>query len=231
MQISILNPRNPEQAFPSVQQALLEPNGLLAMGGCLSEKRLLAAYRLGIFPWYNPGEPILWWSPDPRMVLFPDELKISRSLQKALRQNRFELSFDRAFGEVVKACAAPRDGADGTWISPEINEAYQRLHQSGMAHSVEAWLNGDLVGGLYGVAIGQVFFGESMFHRVTDASKVAFACLVDNLKAWNYQLIDCQVRTEHLASLGARELPRHGFTELRALYCDLAVTPSAWCKS
>lgn len=231
MQISILNPNNPDQAFPSVQRALLEPNGLLAMGGCLSERRLLTAYRLGIFPWYNPGEPILWWSPDPRMVLFPDELKISRSLRKALSQNKFQISCDQAFGAVVQACAAPRVGADGTWISREINEAYQCLHQSGFAHSVEVWLNSDLVGGLYGVAIGQVFFGESMFHRVTDASKVAFACLVNQLKAWDYQLIDCQVRTDHLASLGAQEIARSEFTELLRLYCGELVSPSAWCES
>jgi len=231
MQISILNPKDPNQAFPPVDQALPDPNGLLAIGGCLSEQRLLAAYRQGIFPWYNPGEPILWWSPDPRMVLFPDELKVSRSLKKVIRKNKFRTSFDQAFEQVLTACAAPREGSSGTWIGQEIKQAYLGLHQSGMAHSSEAWFGGNLVGGVYGVALGRVFFGESMFHRVTDASKVAFVQLVGHLRQCGYRLIDCQVRTPHLATLGAREIPRDRFNELLGQYCNLsAESPASWCS-
>lgn len=228
MQLTVLNPRNPEQDFPAVKQALREPDGLLAIGGCLSEKRLLNAYRHGIFPWYNFGEPILWWSPDPRMVLFPDKLIVSRSLRKTLRQNRFSVTFDRAFTEVIAACAAPRPGADGTWITTDIDEAYKRLHRLGIAHSVEAWFEGELVGGLYGVALGQVFFGESMFHTKTDASKVAFVTLVERLKVWDYQLVDCQIYSTHLASLGAEEIDRTDFVNLLNRYCDACVSQSAW---
>ncbi len=229
MQISILNPKDPSQAFPPVDQALPDPNGLLAIGGCLSERRLLAAYRQGIFPWYNPGEPILWWSPDPRMVLFPEELKVSRSLKKLIRKGKFQVSFDRAFEPVINACAAPREGSSGTWISQEIKLAYLGLHQSGVAHSAEAWLEGNLVGGVYGVALGRVFFGESMFHRVTDASKVAFVKWVGHLQRCGYRLIDCQIRTSHLASLGAREISRNDFNELLDQYCGLSVEPPAGC--
>jgi len=229
MQISILNPKDPNQAFPPVGQALPDPNGLLAIGGCLSEQRLLAAYRQGIFPWYNPGEPILWWSPDPRMVLFPEDLKISRSLKKLFRKEKFQVSFDQAFEQVIAACAAPREGSSGTWISQEIKEAYLGLHQTGIAHSAEAWLGGDLVGGLYGVALGRVFFGESMFHRVTDASKVAFVKLAGHLQRCGYRLIDCQIRSSHLVSLGAREIPRNDFIELLDQYCSLSAERPAWC--
>lgn len=228
MQISILNPKDPGQAFPSVDQALPDPNGLLAIGGCLSEQRLLAAYRQGVFPWYNPGEPILWWSPDPRMVLFPNELKVSRSLKKIIRKKKLQVSFDRAFGLVINACAAPRDNSSGTWISEEIKEAYFGLHQSGFAHSVEVWLEGSLVGGLYGVALGRVFFGESMFHTVTDASKVAFVGLVESLQRWGYRLIDCQVQTSHLATLGAREIARDEFNGLLGRFCAMPAVPFAW---
>jgi len=228
MQLTILNPKNPEQAFPLVGQALTEPDGLLAVGGCLSEKRLLNAYRHGIFPWYNAGEPILWWSPNPRMVLFPEELKVSHSLHKLIRKNIFQFSVDRAFNQVIAACAAPRADAEGTWISPQIDQAYRQLHQSGIAHSAETWLDGKLVGGLYGVALGQVFFGESMFHIVSNASKVAFVCLVDKLKSWGYQLIDCQIHSRHLASLGANEIDRADFIKLLDQYCNISVNPSAW---
>ena len=175
MQLTLLDPDNPKEDFPAIKKALKEPNGLLAVGGCLSATRLLNAYRQGIFPWYNDDEPILWWSPDPRLVLFPEQLIISQSLRKTLRKQKFTVTIDNAFTHVIKACAQPRTEESGTWISSDIENAYSELHRLGYAHSAEAWLNGELVGGLYGVAIGQVFFGESMFHTVTDASKVAFA--------------------------------------------------------
>ncbi len=201
-------------AFPDPRQALREPNGLLAIGGDLSPQRLLAAYRLGIFPWYGRGEPILWWSPNPRCVLFPDLLRISRSLQKTLRKNTFELSFDRAFPEVMQACAAPRRYTTETWITSEVYTAYNRLHQLGHAHSIEAWHGGALVGGLYGVVLGKVFYGESMFARMTDASKVALVHLSQLLQLWGYELIDCQMHTTHLVSLGAVDIPRADFMAL-----------------
>lgn len=228
MQLTVLDPNNPEQDFPLVNKALRNPDGLLAVGGCLSQTRLLNAYRHGIFPWYNPGEPILWWSPDPRLVLFPDKLIISRSLHKTLRKNIFSVTFDRAFNEVIAACAGPRKDAAGTWITTEINAAYTQLHEAGFAHSVEAWRNDELVGGLYGVALGQVFFGESMFHTRTDASKVAFATLVKQLNVWGYQMIDCQVHTSHLESFGAQEVNRDHFKKLLDQYCAAAVHPAAW---
>jgi leucyl/phenylalanyl-tRNA--protein transferase len=228
MQLTILDPNNPYEDFPSLSQALRDPDGLLAVGGCLSKTRLLKAYRNGIFPWYNPEDPILWWSPDPRLVLFPDKLILSRSLRKTLRQNKFSVTFDLAFDKVINACAALRKDSSGTWITDEITEAYSELHRLGFAHSVETWFNGTLVGGLYGVALGQVFFGESMFHTMTDASKVAFVSLVEQLKLWDYQLIDCQVHTRHLESLGAQEIDRAYFVELLNQYCDTAANKSAW---
>ena len=228
MQLTVLNPNDPEQEFPPVDKALREPDGLLALGGCLSQSRLLNAYRHGIFPWYNPGEPILWWSPDPRLVLFPDNLVISRSLRKTLHKNIFSVTFDQAFNDVITACADPRKDAGGTWITTAINSAYNQLHQAGIAHSVETWLGDELVGGLYGVALGQVFFGESMFHSKTDASKVAFATLVKQLELWDYRLIDCQVHTRHLESFGAQEIDRNYFTKLLDQYCDIPAKPDAW---
>lgn len=228
MKLTILNPKDPGQDFPSVNKALSEPEGLLAIGGCLSHERLLKAYRQGIFPWYNAGEPILWWSPDPRSVLFPERLIVSRSLGKTLRQHRFSVTFDQAFDAVMAACAQPRKDEAGTWITADIKRAYSGLHRQGIAHSVEAWWNGELVGGLYGVALGQVFFGESMFHDKTDASKVAFATLIERLKAWDYRLVDCQVHSSHLASLGAEEIPRDVFTALLARYCNQPAQPTAW---
>lgn len=221
MQLTVLDANNPGQDFPPVNKALREPDGLLAVGGCLSKQRLLNAYRHGIFPWYNPGEPILWWSPDPRLVLFPDQLIVSRSLRKTMRKNIFSITFDQAFNEVITACAKPRKDAAGTWITEEINRAYNELHSLGIAHSAEAWLDGELVGGLYGIALGQVFFGESMFHTKTDASKVVFATLVEQLKSLNYKLIDCQVHTRHLESFGAQEIDRSDFTKLLNQYCDV----------
>lgn len=228
MAITVLDPKNPEQDFPLANKALKEPDGLLAIGGCLSTKRLLNAYRHGIFPWYNLGEPILWWSPNPRLVLFLDKLIVSRSLRKTLRKNSFSVTFDQAFHEVIAACADSRKESAGTWITADINQAYNELHRLGIAHSVEAWLNGGLVGGLYGVALGRVFFGESMFHTRTDASKVAFVRLVEQLKAWDYQLIDCQVHTSHLARFGAEEINRKCFAQLLDQFCDDYANKSAW---
>ena len=199
--------------FPPVDQALDEPNGLLCTGGNLEPETVLTAYSRGIFPWYSDDQPILWWSPDPRMVLFPDEFKISKSLGKTIRSHKFEIRFDSAFAAVITACAEPRTLHSGTWILPEMQAAYTRLHQIGFAHSAEAWRDGELVGGLYGIAMGRMFYGESMFARETDASKVAFAALVEKLVADGFGLIDCQQETRHLASFGARPIPRKEFTQ------------------
>lgn len=201
-----------DQKFPDVNLALREPDGLLALGGDLSPERLLAAYRKGIFPWYNEGQPILWWSPDPRAVLFPSRVKISRSLHRTLKQGRYRVTMDQAFRSVMEGCAEPRNGVPGTWITRAMIEAYTDLHKRGFAHSIETWRDGRLVGGLYGVALGRVFFGESMFSRSPDASKVALVSLARQLAAWGYGLIDCQIYTEHLASLGAETIPREIFT-------------------
>ena len=257
--------------FPPVEQALRAPNGLLAAGGSLTPARLLDAYYHGIFPWFNAGDPILWWSPDPRMVLFPEEFRISRSLRKTLRKRIYEIRTDTAFEQVMRACAAPRGGQAGTWIHGEMIAAYTELHRMGMAHSVEAWipktsfqlqvegetrrqrandmdsapstamsercsqhsiadeLELELVGGLYGISIGRMFYGESMFSRSPDASKAAFAHLAAQLRRWNFGMIDCQMNTPHLASLGAREIPRTEFIQrLQELihYPDIS---SPWC--
>jgi leucyl/phenylalanyl-tRNA--protein transferase len=199
-------------SFPPPHLAIRE--GLLAVGGDLSPERLLLAYRQGIFPWYSPGEPILWWSPDPRLVLYPAELRISRSLRRTVRRKPFSITFDQAFAAVVRACAETRRSyGHGTWITEEMQAAYAELHRIGNAHSVEAWQAGELVGGLYGVSIGGVFFGESMFTRVNDASKVAFVTLVQRLGRIKASLIDCQVRTDHLIRFGAREIPRKLFLD------------------
>lgn len=200
--------------FPPLEAALQEPNGLLAIGGYLSTERLLSAYQQGIFPWFSEGEPILWWSPDPRMVLFPTELKISRSLAKRLKRQDYEIRFNSAFSEVIAACSAtPREGQDGTWITHDIMQGYTELHRLGYAHSAETWMNGKLVGGLYGIRIGRMFYGESMFHHVTDASKLAFVHMVQHLQTLGCEMIDCQMKTRHLASLGAREIPRAEFSQ------------------
>ncbi|MFO7647918.1 MULTISPECIES: leucyl/phenylalanyl-tRNA--protein transferase [Halomonas] len=197
--------------FPPVTLALRDPDGLLAAGGDLSPAWLLAAYRRGIFPWYSDDQPILWWSPDPRMVLFPEALRVRRSLAKRLRNAGFRVTADRAFDAVVEACAGPRDGQPGTWITDEMREAYGRLHALGAAHSVEVWREDRLAGGLYGVALGPVFFGESMFSREPDASKVALVRLAGAMAAGGGRLIDCQMHTAHLASLGARDIARDAF--------------------
>lgn len=204
-----LNPHSLE--FPDVSLALTEPDGLLAAGGDLSPSRILAAYQQGIFPWFSPGEPILWWSPNPRTVVIPEQFHLSRSMKKQLHKNIFTVTFDQQFKQVMRECAAPRDKQDGTWISDDIIESYHTLHQAGFAHSVEVWQNNQLVGGLYGITLGRIFFGESMFSRVSNASKTGFAHLVFQLKCWDFELIDCQVESEHLLSLGAINMEREEF--------------------
>jgi leucyl/phenylalanyl-tRNA--protein transferase len=210
-QIPWLSPDNTN--FPSPNFALDEPNGLLAVGGDLSPERILAAYHQGIFPWFNPNDPILWWSPSPRTVVFPKNLHVSKSLRKILRKGIYRVTFDNCFTQVMRACAAPRSYADGTWINENIIAGYSILDERGFAHSVEVWREDELVGGLYGIALGKIFFGESMFSRADNASKVGFAHLVRQLIAWDFQLIDCQVANDHLFSLGAVEIPREEFQD------------------
>jgi len=200
-----------DSRFPPLSQALTDPNGLLAAGGDLSPRRLLDAYQHGIFPWFSPDDPILWWSPDPRMVLFPSEFSISHSLRKTLRKGAYVVRTDSAFEQVMRACAAPRGEENGTWITEGMIAAYGELHRLGYAHSIEVWMDNELAGGLYGVAIGQMFYGESMFSRRSDASKIALAHLARQLERWNFGMIDCQMYTPHLASLGARAIPRAEF--------------------
>lgn len=212
--IAVLDPK--DCTFPDPNRALREPNGLLAIGGDLSPRRLLRAYRQGIFPWFGPEDPILWWSPDPRAVLFPGGFHVSRSLRKRLRRCGLTTTLDRDFSAVIQGCAAPRGPDSGTWLVPEMIAAYCRLHELGFAHSVEVWQGKELVGGLYGVAIGRVFFGESMFSRLEDASKIALARLCEQLLAWDFALIDCQMTSAHLLSLGAVEIPRAEFMRLLA---------------
>ena len=204
---------NPGDLFPPAETALVDPNGLLCAGLELTPELVLAAYERGIFPWYSEGQPVLWWSPDPRMVLMPQDFNLHRSLRKTLRSSRFEIRTDTRFEAVMRACAEPRPEQGGTWISEAIVDAYSALHRAGFAHSVETWMDGELVGGLYGIALGRVFFGESMFIRRTDASKIAFAHLIVQLKRWQFELIDCQQKTDHLASLGAAPISRSDFLE------------------
>jgi leucyl/phenylalanyl-tRNA---protein transferase len=208
--IPFLSPSDP---FPPVESALQAPNGLLAAGGDLSPERLLAAYAEGIFPWFGEDDPILWWSPDPRMVLYVGEVHVARSLHKVIKSGKFRVTLDQAFPAVVRACAEARRDHEGTWITPAMEEAYVRLAELGHAHSVEAWEGDALAGGLYGVAVGRMFFGESMFTRVRDASKVALVQLARQLAAWNMPMIDCQMSTQHLASLGARDIRRSDFVD------------------
>lgn len=223
-----LDPWDTEYSFPDPRDALSEPNGLLALGGDLSPGRLLSAYRRGIFPWYTEEQPILWWTPDPRAVLFPEQLKISRSLRKTLRGGTFTVTLDQNFVAVIQACSEPRKDGQGTWLTEEMKNAYLNLHQLGYAHSAESWFEGELVGGLYGIALGRVFFGESMFARRTDASKVAFAHLVRQLQTWDFGLIDCQVASRHLASLGAVEIPREQFMALLENHCKRPSVSGPW---
>jgi leucyl/phenylalanyl-tRNA--protein transferase len=220
IELPFLDPYYPNQPFPPISQALEDPNGLLAAGGCLSSTRLINAYRHGVFPWFSDGEPILWWSPNPRLVLFPDKLHISTRLAKTLRQKKFEVTTNYAFDSVIENCAKLRVNAEGTWISEEIKRAYCALHKEGVAHSFEAWRSGELVGGLYGIALGKIFFGESMFHTQSDASKIAFVHCINQLKSQGFALIDCQVYSEHLASLGAEEISRAEFSQLLTIYCS-----------
>lgn len=206
-----LSPGDPVERFPPHSAALRDPPGLLAAGGDLAPERLIAAYQRGIFPWFSPGEPVLWWSPDPREVLLPGEFHCSRSLARTLRSNHFEFRRDSAFAEVIAACAAPRSGSRGTWITPAMRRAYLELHRRGVAHSIETWRDGRLVGGLYGIRVGRVFCGESMFSHETDASKAALATLVAGCPQQGIELIDCQMPSPHLRSLGSRALPRGEF--------------------
>ena len=217
-----------DSPFPPVEQATVDPNGLLAAGGDLSVARLVEAYGRGIFPWFNEDQPILWWSPDPRMVLFPAELKVSRSLARTLRNSRFEVRADTAFGAVIQRCRLSRRDQAGTWITAPMVEAYCELHRAGIAHSVETWLDAELVGGLYGVALGRAFFGESMFMRATDASKVALVTLVRQLERWGFEMVDCQMNTAHLASFGAREIPRAEFTRRLRELIHWPSVPAPW---
>ncbi|MDO6513354.1 MULTISPECIES: leucyl/phenylalanyl-tRNA--protein transferase [unclassified Neptuniibacter] len=212
--------QNPSDSFPPIEQALDEPNGLLAAGGDLSQERLVSAYRAGIFPWYSPGEPILWWSPDPRCVLIPSQIHISKSMRKRLKKKDYTVVFNRNFAKVIDACSAPRRGEDGTWITNEMKDAYCNLHKKGLAHSVEVYIDDELVGGLYGLAIGKLFFGESMFSKVKDASKIAFITMVGQLEKWGYALVDCQVSNDHLFSLGATEINRREFQLYLDQYLD-----------
>ncbi len=205
--------------FPDVRSALREPDGLLAIGGDLHPARLLDAYRKGIFPWFNPGQPVLWWSPDPRCVLRPAEIHIASSLHKLLRRHQFRVSFNQAFDQVIRSCAEPRADGRGTWLSEEMIQAYTGLHQRGYAVSVECWYDEDLVGGLYGVVAGRVYFGESMFSRMANASKVCLVHLARQLDLAGFPLIDCQIHSTHMSSLGATLIPREQFTDLLAHYC------------
>lgn len=224
-----LDPQTP--SFPPTGQALQEPNGLLAAGGQLSIEWLLAAYHLGIFPWFNEGDPILWWTPSPRMVIYPDDLHISRSLRKVLKREEYQVTINRDFSQVINACAEPREEVGlvpSTWITPAMATAYQALHQAGYAQSVEVWQQEHLIGGLYGVALGKIFFGESMFSRASNASKIAMAHLVEYLKQWQFRLIDCQVYNDHLSSLGAIEIDRSRFEKLVHKYTRAADEKVTW---
>jgi leucyl/phenylalanyl-tRNA--protein transferase len=218
-----LNPSDPTDAFPDVENALTEPDGLLAAGGDLGAERLLAAYSRGIFPWYDDGQPILWWSPDPRCVLKPEDLHVSRRLRQQLRNSTAELRFNHAFHEVIRACAGERKSQQGTWITSDMIGAYERLHADGWAHSIEVWQDDELAGGLYGLCIGKVFFGESMYSASANASKMALLGLTKHMQAFDLQLIDCQVVSPHLITLGACVMPRREFTQL----IDKACRPPA----
>ncbi|MCC6473269.1 MAG: leucyl/phenylalanyl-tRNA--protein transferase [Burkholderiales bacterium] len=219
-----------DDPFPDPAKALKDPNGLLCAGADLAMPRLLAAYRSGIFPWYSRGEPVLWWSPDPRMVLFCDELKVSRSLAKSARNKGYRVTVDRCFEDILVNCSKTRKDGAGTWLGSDMRKAYLALHQAGHAHSFETWLGDRLVGGLYGVAIGRAFFGESMFSRATDASKVALVALVEELRARAFPMIDCQQRTPLLASLGAREIPRAEFLRRLAGLVNYPEPPGIWTR-
>ncbi|UZE97939.1 leucyl/phenylalanyl-tRNA--protein transferase [Alkalimarinus alittae] len=214
--------------FPELSSALTDPDGLLAAGGDLSPERIVAAYKKGIFPWFSDDQPILWWSPDPRCVVFPNKLHISKSLRKKLNKQLFTVTFDQDFPAVIQRCADSRDDETSTWITDDMLEAYIALHDLGVAHSVESWLDGELVGGLYGLAIGRCFFGESMFSSATDASKVAFVHLCNQLKSWGYQIIDCQVENPHLLTLGAETIQRSEFQTILTQNIDTLPPSHTW---
>ena len=218
--------KDPESPFPSTDNALEYPPGLLAAGGDLSPVRLVKAYQQGIFPWYSEDEPILWWSPAPRCVIYPDAVHISKRLRRRYNQGVFKLTSDQAFARIIAACAEPRDEHDGTWISEEMQYAYIRLNEMGVAHSVEVWMDEELVGGIYGLALGNVFFGESMFSKTVDASKVALVALCGQLQQWNFSLLDCQISNPHLLSMGAQNISRFEFEK----HLDSALGDSQWGK-
>lgn len=214
--------------FPALEHALDYPDGLLAIGGDLSPSRIMVAYRRGIFPWYSDDQPILWWSPSQRMIMFPENLKVSRSLQKTIKKHQFTLTIDHCFRQVVTECAGPRRNDNGTWITPETLEAYCQLHYYDFAHSIECWFGDQLVGGLYGVCLGKVFFGESMFSLMSDASKVAYSHFVWQLQRWGYELIDCQMHTRHLENLGAYTIPRADYRKLLDRLCEMKGYTGPW---
>lgn len=220
---------NLDGRFPPVHRALEEPNGLLCAGGTLSPPTLLEAYRHGIFPWFEDDQPVLWWSPDPRMILRVEDFTPSRSLRKTLKRETFEFKLDAQFKQVMRCCAAPRGHENGTWITPDMLAAYAQLHEMGYAHSMEAYRDGELVGGLYGVAIGRQFFGESMFSRADNASKAALTVLIAQLKRWAFEIIDCQVTNPHLVSLGAEEISRAAFVRQITQACAAPSNPGIWC--
>jgi leucyl/phenylalanyl-tRNA--protein transferase len=226
-----LSERDSPDAFPPVKLALREPDGLLAAGGDLSPPRLIAAYQRGIFPWYSHGQPILWWCPDPRAILLPGEFKTSRSLAKNIRNRGFETRIDSAFDSVIRACGSSDVRPGGTWLSVEMRAAYSNLHKLGYAHSFETWRENRLVGGLYGVAIGRVFYGESMFSLERDASKVALRRLCDELLARDFHMIDCQMATPHLLGLGAELIPRSDFIDLLQAFATVPTPPGSWAAS
>ena len=223
-----LDPLDETYSFPDVSLALSEPDGLLAIGGTLCPERLISAYTQGIFPWYNEDQPIMWWSPTPRMVLFPEKINISRSLRKTMRKSQFEVTLDHAFKAVIEACQQPRPREPGTWITPDMQNAYCEMHRLGHAHSVECWADGQLVGGLYGLSFGKIFFGESMFSTCKNASKVALATLACQLQKWGFTAIDCQITSQHLLSMGAEEVSRDKFTQLLNDWCEVAEDPRPW---
>ncbi len=226
--ITWISSDDPPDAFPDIESAFVVPDGLLAAGGDLSPQRLLYAYQHGIFPWYDDGQPILWWSPDPRCVLRPHEFHVSRRLRRALSHSKLEASFNHAFGAVISACAADRSGQQGTWITGEMVDAYTRLHEQGWAHSIEIWHEESLVGGLYGLAIGAAFFGESMFSRQTNASKAAMLALCQQMVLNDFEILDCQVESPHLISLGASLMPRNRFAAVLGRACKSASKCAQW---
>ena len=223
-----LSADDPDDAFPPVDKALREPDGLLAAGGDLSTTRLLCAYRCGIFPWYEDGQPLLWWSPDPRCVFLKGDFHAPRRLRRSLRKSTAEVRFNTSFGQVIEACAGPRRSEQGTWITPDMMTAFGQLHAQGWAHSIEIWNGDDLIGGLYGLAIGRAFFGESMFSHETDASKIALQVLANMLNSRQLGIVDCQVPSSHLLGLGARLIPRSEFMAILAPLCDPAKRVEKW---